>query len=53
MPLTIGSNEIFEVFASVSRREKFQVIEMEQTIATAVNKEPFSMKKMLMKCLPY
>lgn len=25
---------------------------MEQTIATAVNKEPFSFKKMLMNCLP-
>ena len=26
---------------------------MEQTIATAVNKEPFSIKKMFMKCLPF
>lgn len=29
------------------------MIEMEQTIATAVNKEPFSLKKMFLKCLPF
>lgn len=26
---------------------------MEQSIATAVNKEPFSITKMLLKCLPF
>ena len=26
---------------------------MEQTIATAVNKEPFSLKRMFLKCLPF
>ncbi len=26
---------------------------MEQTIATAVNKEPFSIRKMFLKCLPF
>lgn len=26
---------------------------MEQTIATAVNKEPFSLKKIFMKCFPF
>ena len=26
---------------------------MEQTIATAVNKEPFSLRKMFLKCLPF
>jgi|LakMenEpi03Oct11_1017367.scaffolds.fasta_scaffold74042_1 hypothetical protein len=26
---------------------------MEQTIATAVNKEPFSIKRMLLKCFPF
>jgi len=26
---------------------------MDQTIATAVNKEPFSLKQMLLKCLPF
>ena len=51
--LTISSNELFEIFRSISGKEKFQVIEMEQTIATAVNKEAFSLKKMMMKCLPF
>ena len=26
---------------------------MDQTIATAVNKEPFSIKQMLLKCFPF
>jgi hypothetical protein len=38
---------------NISRRERFQVIEMEQTIATAVNKEPFSIKRMFMRCIPF
>jgi hypothetical protein len=29
VPLTISSNEIFEIFASASRKERFQIIEME------------------------
>ena len=53
VPLSINSNDIFEVFSLVSKKEKFQVIEMEQTIATAVNKEPFSLKQMLFKCFPF
>ena len=52
VPLSISTHDIFDVFTAVSGKEKFQVIEMEQTIATAVNKEPFSLKKMLMNCLP-
>jgi hypothetical protein len=53
VPITVSSNELFEIFRSISGKEKFQVIEMEQTIATAVNKEAFSFKKMMMKCLPF
>ena len=26
---------------------------MDQTIATAVNKEPFSLKQMILKCFPF
>ena len=29
VPLSINSNDIFEVFSLVSKKEKFQVIEME------------------------
>lgn len=53
VPLSLTHNDIFEVFTDISRKEKFQVIEMEQTIATAVNKEPFSLKRIFMKCFPF
>ena len=52
VPLSISTHDCFDVFSFVSRKTKFQVIEMEQTIATAVNKEPFSLRKMFLKCLP-
>ena len=52
MPLSLTTHDIFDVFSFVSNKAKFQVIEMEQTIATAVNKEPFSLRKMFLKCLP-
>ena len=52
VPLSITHQDVFDIFSVVSGKEKFQIIEMEQTIATAVNKEPFSLKKMLMNCLP-
>jgi hypothetical protein len=29
------------------------VIEMESNLATAVNKEPFSIKRMFLRCLPF
>ena len=53
VPLTLSTHDIFDVFSLVSGRTKFQIIEMEQTIATAVNKEPFSLRKMFLKCLPF
>lgn len=37
----------------VSKQTDFEIIEMEQSIATAVNKEPFSITKMILKCLPF
>ena len=52
VPLSITHQDIFDIFSVVSGKEKFQIIEMEQTIATAVKKEPFSLMKMLENCLP-
>jgi hypothetical protein len=49
----LSQSDIFEAFAIVSKKERFQVIEMEQTSATAVNKEPFSIKKMFLRCIPF
>jgi hypothetical protein len=53
VPLSVNSNDIFDIFTVVSKKEKFQVIEMDQTIATAVNKEPFSFKQLIMRCFPF
>lgn len=52
-PLAMPMNQIFEVFALVAKKSEFQIIEMEQTMATAVNKEPFSLKKMFLSCVPF
>jgi len=53
VPLSCNSSDVFEIFSLVSKKEKFQVIEMDQTIATAVNKENVTIKQMLLKCLPF
>ncbi len=53
VPLYLSSSDIFEIFVNVSKREKFQIIEMEQGTATAVNKEQFSFKRMFMRCIPF
>ena len=53
VPLSLSTHDVFDVFSFVSGKTKFQIIEMEQTIATAVNKEPFSLRKMFLKCLPF
>ncbi|CDW76663.1 UNKNOWN [Stylonychia lemnae] len=53
VPLSVSTSEIFEVFTSISKAQRFQIIEMEQSLATAVNKEPFSIKKMFMRCIPF
>ena len=53
VPISVTSNKIFEVFMLISKQTSFEIIEMEQSIATAVNKEPFSLTKMLLKCLPF
>lgn len=37
----------------VSKSKSFQIIEMEANLATAVNKEPFSFRKMFLRCLPF
>ena len=53
VPLSVSSSDIHEVFANVSRSKSFQIIEMEANLATAVNKEPFSIKKLFLRCLPF
>lgn len=53
VPLAISTHDVFDVFQFVAAKEKFQTIELEQTIATAVSKEPFSIRKMFLKCLPF
>ena len=52
VPLALTSNKVFEMFSLLSKSTSFEIIEMEQSIATAVNKEPFSIRKMLLNCLP-
>lgn len=49
----ITSNEVFEIFTGICKASSFQVIEMDQNIATAVNKEPFSFKKIFQRCIPF
>ena len=46
-------NQIFEIFVEVSRATNFQVIELENQFATAVYKEPFSIKKLFLRCIPF
>ena len=53
VPLSMPTRDIFDIFKAVSAKEKFQIIELEQTIATAVYKEPLSIKRMFLKCLPF
>ena len=52
VPYTFSSNMVQDLFQQASSAQNFEVIEMEQTIATAVNKEPFSLSKLFMQCLP-
>lgn len=53
IPLAISGNDVFEIFTSICKGQRFQVIEMDQNIATAVNKEPFSLKKIFQRCIPF
>lgn len=53
VPLALTSSDIFEGFSHVCRSQKFQIIEMDAQLATAVNKEPFSIKKMFLRCIPF
>lgn len=53
VPLALTSSEIFECFSHVCRSQKFQIIEMDAQLATAVNKEPFSLRKMFLRCIPF
>ena len=53
VPLALTSTEIFESFSHICISQKFQIIEMDASLATAVNKEPFSFKKMFLRCIPF
>ena len=52
IPLSVTTNDLFKIFQSAATKHNFQVIEADENIATAVNKEPFSFKKMLARCFP-
>lgn len=52
IPLSVQTQAIFSVFSAVARQSSFQVIEMEQSIATAVSKTQFSFRKVLSRCFP-
>ncbi|CDW77121.1 UNKNOWN [Stylonychia lemnae] len=53
IPLGVSGNDIFEIFSGICKAQRFQVIEMDQNIATAVNKEPFSIKRIFQRCFPF
>ena len=53
VPLALSSSDAFEAFSLVSKSKSFQIIEMESNIATAVNKEAFSFKRMFLRCIPF
>ena len=52
VPLLISTNSIIDIFKQTSKQQKFHIIECDPCFATAVYKEPFSVKKWLFKCLP-
>lgn len=41
-----------KVFEEVCKAKSFQIIEMEELLATAVYREPFSFKKLFSYCIP-
>jgi len=52
VPLLMSTNAIIDLFKQTSKQQNFQVIECQQSFATAVFKEPFSVKRWLFRCLP-
>lgn len=51
LPFSIPTTEIFDVFHQSSGKKHFQVIEKNSTMATAVYKERYSFKSVLLCCL--
>ena len=51
LPFSIPTTEIFDVFHQSSSKKHFQVIEKNSTMATAVYKERYSFKSVLLCCL--
>ncbi|CAG9313575.1 unnamed protein product [Blepharisma stoltei] len=52
MPFSVSSSTILDVFTKVASRKRFQVIEKTSNIATAVHKEGYGLKDILLCCLP-
>ena len=52
LPFSYPTTEIFDIFSSSSLKKNFQVIEKNSTMATAVYKERYSFKSILLCCLP-
>lgn len=52
LPFSFPTTEIFDIFALSATKKRFQIIEKTSTMATAVYKERYSFKNLLLCCLP-
>jgi Vacuolar sorting protein 9 (VPS9) domain len=52
LPFSLPTTEIFEIFSVSALKKRFQVIEKNSTMATAVYKERYNFKSILLCCLP-
>lgn len=51
LPFSFPTTEIFDIFTTSAKKKRFQVIERNSTMATAVYKERYSFKNILLCCL--
>lgn len=51
LPFSFPTTEVFDIFTSSAQKKNFQVIERNSTMATAVYKERYSFKNILLCCL--
>lgn len=51
LPFSFPTTEIFDIFTTSAQKKRFQVIERNSTMATAVYKERYSFKNILLCCL--
>lgn len=52
VPFAVSSSSILDIFTKVASRKRFQVIEKTNNIATAVHREGYGFKDILMCCIP-